>query len=202
MRKAEAIWESTPKTASQRPTAPCATPRAMSGPGVAIALIALFGAIAVGCGSTPPPSPSPTPTPGEATRGDPGLPPRPNLPGTEVEDEPVLVPQLATIYFDYDIAEIRADARRTLRANAEAILARTDWPRIIVEGHTDDRGSDEYNLALGQRRSTAAMRYLADLGVPRDRFLIVSFGESSPAVSGPGEAAWQWNRRVEFRIPR
>jgi peptidoglycan-associated lipoprotein len=116
--------------------------------------------------------------------------------------EPERVRELGSIYFDYDSASIRGDARTTLKANAQAISGRSEWKSITLEGHTDERGSEEYNLALGERRANAAMQYLVDLGVPTGRMITVSFGEGSPAVQGNDESAWRWNRRVDFKSPR
>ena len=69
---------------------------------------------------------------------------------------------------------------------------------VVIEGNTDERGSEEYNLALGERRADTVKRYLVDLGVPSARLSTVSFGESRPAVQGHDESAWRYNRRVEF----
>jgi peptidoglycan-associated lipoprotein len=81
-------------------------------------------------------------------------------------------------------------------------MSHSEWKTITLEGHTDERGSEEYNLALGERRANAAMQYLVDLGVPTGRMITVSFGEGSPAVQGHDESAWRWNRRVEFKVSR
>ena len=110
----------------------------------------------------------------------------------------VIEPSLQTIYFGYDRAEIREDAKPLLRANAQEIQANPAWGRITIEGHCDERGSEEYNLALGERRANAVKRYLVDLGVPSSRLDTVSFGESKPAVMGHDESAWRWNRRADF----
>ena len=69
---------------------------------------------------------------------------------------------------------------------------------ITIQGNTDERGSEEYNLALGERRATAVTRYLVDLGVPGSRLRTVSFGEAKPAVPGHDESAWRYNRRSDF----
>ena len=116
--------------------------------------------------------------------------------------DPERVRELGSIYFDFDSASIRDDARTTLKANGQAITSHSEWKTITLEGHTDERGSDEYNLALGERRANAAMQYLIDLGVPRGRMITVSFGEGSPAVQGNDESAWRWNRRVDFKVSR
>jgi peptidoglycan-associated lipoprotein len=80
------------------------------------------------------------------------------------------------------------------------------WPRaksgggtVTIEGHCDERGSEEYNLALGDRRASGVKQYLVDLGVPASRLRTVSFGEAKPAVVGHDESAWRYNRRSEFK---
>lgn len=103
------------------------------------------------------------------------------------------------IFFDLDKSDLTADARRTL--DAKLPLLRTNANvRIRIAGHTDERGSDAYNIALGQRRAAAAKRYLVDNGVAADRIDVVSFGEDRPAAMGSDETAWSQNRRDEFEI--
>ena len=110
--------------------------------------------------------------------------------------------ELQSVYFDYDMALVRDDQKPTLQANATAISNRSEWRRVTIEGHCDERGSEEYNLALGERRADAVRRYMVDLGVPSARMSTVSFGESNPAVQGHDEAAWRYNRRTEFALSR
>jgi len=107
---------------------------------------------------------------------------------------------LQPVYFDYDRFELRADAQRTLREDAQKIQANPDWGMITIEGHADERGSEEYNLALGERRAAKVERYLRDLGVPAARLRSVSFGENRPAVQGHNEPAWRYNRRSEIHV--
>ncbi len=109
------------------------------------------------------------------------------------------VAELEAIYFDFDRALVRDDQKPTLRTNAEAIRTGS-WRTIVIEGHTDERGSEEYNLALGERRANAARQYMIDSGVPAAKLDTVSFGEAKPAVQGHDESAWRWNRRAEFRV--
>ena len=103
------------------------------------------------------------------------------------------------IFFDFDRSDLREDARQTLQAKAEALRQSPDV-RIRIEGHADERGTVEYNLALGERRADAARAYLVDLGIDPDRMTVISYGEERPQVEGSNEAAWSQNRRDEFVI--
>jgi len=105
----------------------------------------------------------------------------------------------APVYFDYDSDELTGDARATLDSKLPIFRANAGL-RVRVAGNTDERGSDEYNLALGQRRAAAVKRYLTDQGIDGGRIDIVSFGEERPAVAGSNEEAWRMNRRAEFEI--
>lgn len=105
---------------------------------------------------------------------------------------------LRAIYFDYDQSEIRPDQRATLQANAQFMRENNDF-RVLVAGHCDERGTREYNMALGERRASATMQYLVSLGVPRNRIEIISYGEEQPAAMGSTESAWQLNRRAAFQ---
>ena len=108
------------------------------------------------------------------------------------------ISELETVYFDYDKSSIRDDSAGALRNNASVIKKNADWGQLTVEGNTDERGSEEYNLALGERRAMAVKRYLVDLGVPDTRLRTVSFGEAKPAVAGHDESAYKFNRRSDF----
>lgn len=104
---------------------------------------------------------------------------------------------LKTIYFDYDSSSLNARALATLRENAELIK---QVPNVIIQiaGHCDERGTQEYNLALGERRAQSVREHLRQLGVAGDRLITISFGEEAPEVMGSNEAAWAKNRRCEF----
>ena len=104
------------------------------------------------------------------------------------------------IYFGFDSWDLNEDARQALKTSARQIQAQPEWGVLEIEGHCDQRGSEEYNMALGDRRAAAVKRYLVDLGVPSSRFAEVTYGESRPAVRGEGEIAWRQNRRAEIRI--
>jgi peptidoglycan-associated lipoprotein len=105
----------------------------------------------------------------------------------------------APIYFEYDQDELTAEARATLDAKLPVLRANPET-RMRIAGHTDERGSDEYNLALGLRRAATAKRYLAMHGVAAERLETASFGEERPAVDGATETAWARNRRAEFDV--
>ncbi|MDH3445605.1 MAG: peptidoglycan-associated lipoprotein Pal [Deltaproteobacteria bacterium] len=106
---------------------------------------------------------------------------------------------LKDILFDFDSHNLRADARDTLRANAEW-LKRNTAARVEIEGHCDDRGTNEYNLALGAKRAQAAKDYLATLGVASDRLSTISYGEEIPVCKDANETCWSRNRRARFVV--
>lgn len=107
---------------------------------------------------------------------------------------------LETVYFDFDKSDLRQDARDALSKNAEALLKKVADAKVQVAGHCDERGSDEYNLALGDRRAKSVAKYLTTLGIKADRISTISYGKEKPAVQGSNEAAWSKNRRAEFVI--
>jgi peptidoglycan-associated lipoprotein len=106
---------------------------------------------------------------------------------------------LGTIYFDYDRALLRDDARAALDGNA-AWLKKFRTAKILVEGHCDERGTEEYNLALGEKRAKSAQDYLLSMGIASDRIKIISYGKSQPINPGHDESAWQMNRRAQFLV--
>ncbi len=108
-------------------------------------------------------------------------------------------PVLAPIYFETDQALLRRDARETLKRYADAIQRHPEWGVVTIEGHCDERGSEEYNVALGGRRAAAVMQYLTDLGIPTSRLETRTYGETRPAIVGHDEAAWRQNRRTELQ---
>jgi peptidoglycan-associated lipoprotein len=103
------------------------------------------------------------------------------------------------VYFDYDDSALRGDAARGLDEKLPILLAN---PSLVIRiaGHTDERGSAEYNLALGQRRAASSKRYLVERGVADRRISTISYGEERPVALGEGEAAWSQNRRAEFEV--
>jgi peptidoglycan-associated lipoprotein len=106
---------------------------------------------------------------------------------------------LADIHFDLDRSDLRDVDRQILSQNAE-VLKKYDFLRITIEGHCDERGSVEYNLALGERRSRVALDYLVSLGVAADRLKTVSYGKEVPLCSESNEDCWSRNRRDHFAV--
>ena len=106
--------------------------------------------------------------------------------------------EIPAVYFDFDRSDIKPQYESILRTGAMAL--KDSGASVTIEGHTDERGSDEYNIALGERRAAAVRNYLYNLGVPMEQMTIISYGESRPAANGSGEAVWRLNRRAEFRV--
>lgn len=109
--------------------------------------------------------------------------------------------QLFTVYFDFDNYSIRDNDAENLAKNARW-LGLNQSVKVIVEGHADERGDEEYNLALGDKRAHSVKRYLNDLGISFARLDVISYGEEKPAASGHDEDAWSKNRRAEFIIQK
>ena len=105
----------------------------------------------------------------------------------------------ATVHFDYDQSDLRPEDKATLDAKIPILQANTGV-MIRISGHTDERGSDEYNLALGQRRAAAAKAYLVQHGIADARIETISYGEERPVAQGSDEGAYSQNRRAEFEI--
>ena len=108
-------------------------------------------------------------------------------------------PELRIVYFDYDRYTIRSDGRDALKSNS-GWLKRNPTVSVQIEGHCDERGTPEYNLALGERRASAVRDYLARLGIPVSRLSTVSYGEERASDPGHDESAWTRNRRAVFIV--
>lgn len=140
-------------------------------------------------GSVPPRTTPPAATP----PGAPAAPGRPSAAATAATP-------LQDIFFDFDRSAVRDDQRPALDANVVWLKGNPSvW--ITVEGHADERGTNEYNLALGERRAKATKDYLVVAGIDPNRVAIVSYGEERPFVLGHDESAWKWNRRSHFVVP-
>ena len=174
----------------------------------------MLGLAASACGKkqaalTPPPPEMPTTAVAPpAPPAPPGAPNAAATPRTLSEDELFAQKTLAQlnnerplgdVYFDLDNAAIKDEGKAALSTNA-TYLKRWPTTRINIEGHCDERGTAEYNLALGERRANAVKAHLVELGVPGDRIVIVSKGKEAPFCTEKNEACWQQNRRGHFII--
>lgn len=150
---------------------------------------------------TPPPPPAVTPTeavtPVAETAPAPPPPPVPILPPPPQEF--AAIEALKDVHFDFDKYEIRPADAEILDANAAWMKANPDY-LVLVEGHCDERGTNEYNLALGERRAKATLNYLLARGLAADRFTLVSYGKERPLCSEPNEACRAQNRRAHFLV--
>lgn len=108
---------------------------------------------------------------------------------------------LTRVHFDFDQFTLSPEARRILAENAKYLNANAAV-QVVIEGHCDERGSDEYNLALGESRALAAKNYLVSLGISASRLSVISYGEEKPLVAASNESAWAQNRRAEFKAVR
>jgi len=140
-------------------------------------------------------------------RVEPPAPPTPVAPTpapkpVEPTERPTTQPEplekvLQTVYFDYDSAVLRDDTRRILDKNLEWLKA-NPAVRVQIEGHCDERGTEEYNLSLGQRRADSVKQYLIKNGIDAGRLFTISYGKQRPVDPGHTEAAWAKNRRAQF----
>ena len=180
----------------------------------AVALM-LVAAMAAGCGRKKPVTPMPAPPPmsGPAVTEPPPAPPEPVEDLTPVTQPPIgedaiggrslddlnRDSPLKPAFFDLDSFELDADGQATVQANAELLKKYQSWT-ITIEGHCDERGTAEYNLALGERRAVAVRTYLVSLGISPDRLRTVSYGKEFPFDPAHTEGAWSKNRRAHFVI--
>jgi len=183
---------------------------------VAPALLLAVAAI-VACGKKPETAPAPEPAPvnqdsidaararadsiaaAEAARRDSIAKAQAEAERLRAEHQAALAALTAPIYFEYDSDALSDQASAALDAKLGVLNANPDT-RIRIAGNTDERGSDEYNLALGQRRAAQAKRYLTQRGIADARIDIISYGEERPAADGHDESAWSQNRRDEFEL--
>jgi peptidoglycan-associated lipoprotein len=183
--------------------------------GLVLILIAVV--VTTACGGKKPPVARPTqPPPASAAGGAAGRTPAP----PEPVNEPTIVPAepvrddaissaslddlnrnspLKPVFFEYDSSDLSADGQKVLDANAALLKQYGGWT-VTIEGHTDERGTAEYNLALGERRAVTARAYLVSLGVSAERLRTVSYGKEFPFDPGLDESAFAKNRRAHFVI--
>lgn len=183
-----------------------------------LSLMLLAVAVAA-CGKKTPPIARAVPPPPAVGSGSPAAATRPPAPPEAVPDPVVVPPEpvredsiasaslddlnrnspIKPVFFEYDSSDITPEGKGILDGNAVALKKYSSWT-ITIEGHSDERGTAEYNLALGERRAVAARAYLVSLGIPAERLRTVSYGKEFPFEPGHDEAAWSKNRRAHFVI--
>ena len=176
---------------------------------LAVMVLVLVSACGKKPAAVPRISPPPPPSPADATK--PPAPPTPVAEPRPVPPEPVAEDPIASrdigdinknspfqpVFFALDSSDVGGPAQQALNANAEIMKKYPSWV-VTVEGHADERGTAEYNLALGERRALSARTYLVSLGISADRLRTVSYGKEFPFDPGHDEAAWAKNRRAQF----
>jgi len=178
---------------------------------IVLAALAATVLLTAGCSSTAPVEPPPTvvetPPPVEVPE-EPAPAPMADVeetpPPESIQDMQTRLEReglIGDVFYDFDKYDLRADAKERLAKNAEFMNGPEGRDlTFTIEGHCDERGTNEYNLALGQNRTTAALDYLASLGVEARRFKTISYGEERPFCTESNEACWQRNRRARFVI--
>ena len=178
-----------------------------------VVFVVLVLALAGACAKKKPPVARPTPPPPGSTATRPPEPPTPVAEPQPVPPEPVVEDALSSkdideinknspfqpVFFPFDSSEVDAAGQQALNSNAEILKKYPAWV-VTVEGHADERGTAEYNLALGERRALAARTYLLSLGIPAERLRTVSYGKEFPFDPGHDESAWAKNRRAHFVV--
>ena len=183
-----------------------------------LVLVLLMTVVVAACNKSKPPVARPMPPPPivDPNAGNP--PPRPEPPQPVAEPSIVMPPMpaddgvssksiddlnrdspLRPLFFELDSSDVSADGQQVLQANA-AVLKKYPAMQITIEGHCDERGTAEYNLALGERRALAAKNYLVSLGIAADKVKTVSYGKEFPFDAGHDDNAWKNNRRAHFVI--
>jgi peptidoglycan-associated lipoprotein len=180
----------------------------------AVASAAILAVSISACAKKAPPVAKPTsPPPGSTGATRPPTPPTPVAEPQPVPVEPSATDKLnerdlddinknspfQPVFFGYDQSEITSEGQQVLNGNAEVMKKYATWV-ITIEGHADERGTAEYNLALGERRALAARNYLVSLGIPADRLRTVSYGKEFPFDPGHSEEAYSKNRRAHFVV--
>jgi peptidoglycan-associated lipoprotein len=174
-----------------------------------VVVVAVLSLVVAGCAKQPvtlgASAPAPSAPVASAVPSTPPVPPTPAAPAAPRSDVPsrpapkefVAVADLADIRFDFDKFGIRPDAARVLDRSVTWLKSNPKYA-VLVEGHCDERGTDEYNVALGERRAKATMTYLVSHGIDTRRFSLISYGEDRPDCREHNEACWAKNRRAHF----
>jgi peptidoglycan-associated lipoprotein len=181
-----------------------------------VVLVILLTVVVAACkGKAKPPVARPMPPPMTTGESVPPAPPGPPQPVAEPVPVPPMPAEdtigarslddlnrdspLKPLFFELDSADVSSAGQQVLQANAAVLKKYPTW-QITIEGHCDERGTAEYNLALGERRALAAKNYLVSLGIPADKVKTVSYGKEFPFDAGHDDSAWSKNRRAHFVI--
>lgn len=162
-------------------------------------LIVSLAFFAAGCKKKPiepTPAPTATTTPSGPTETEPST-PKTTSEGPQVMEIEDITRMLQPVFYDFNKSDVREDQVAALQNNAR-VLKENATVSVLIEGHCDERGTEEYNLALGERRANASKDYLVSLGIAENRMSIISYGESRPFAMGHDEDSWQQNRRAHF----
>jgi peptidoglycan-associated lipoprotein len=179
-------------------------------------LVVLITFTIAACKKDPPPVARPMPPPVTTNTGGttpPPAPPKPVMEPVPVPPEPMPEDAIGSkslddlnrdsplqpLFFLLDSADVSAEGQQVLQANAAVLKKYPTW-QVTIEGHCDERGTAEYNLALGERRALSAKNYLVSLGIPADKIRVVSYGKEFPFDPGHDDGAWSKNRRAHFVI--
>ena len=179
----------------------------------ALAVLVVLAVTAGACKKKQPPVARPMPPPPPSDNARPPAPPEPSPEPAPVPAEPVTDDAIGSkslddlnrnsplkaVFFALDSNEVDASGQQVLQANADVLKKYSSW-QVTIEGHCDERGTAEYNLALGERRAVSARTYLVSLGIPADRIKTVSYGKEFPFDPGHDESAWSKNRRAHFVV--
>jgi len=179
----------------------------------ALAVLVVLAFTAGACHKKQPPVARPLPPPPPSDNARPPAPPEPSPEAAPVPSEPVTNDDIGSkslddlnrnsplkaVFFALDSNEVDSAGQQVLQADAEVLKKYPSW-QVTVEGHCDERGTAEYNLALGERRAVSARTYLVSLGITADRIKTVSYGKEFPFDPGHDEAAWSKNRRAHFVV--
>ena len=162
-------------------------------------ILLLLGLPLIGCAKKPPVTAEPPPTTSNQTPPTPPTTPPPTPSDNAPVPSSVESADFSPVLFDLDAYTIRADGRTALDKNAK-ILRDHSTVNVTVEGHCDERGTAEYNQALGEKRAMAARDYLVAAGIPASRLDVISYGKERPFATGHDEGSWQQNRRANFVV--
>jgi len=144
-------------------------------------------------------APAPEPAPVVEYQPEPEPAPEPEAPSQPEMVASFNISDLVDVFYDFDKSALSSDSRDTLATNAKVLKVAGDV-KIVIEGHCDERGTNEYNLGLGERRANAAKDYLVSLGISASRIKTISYGEEKPFATGHSEGSWKQNRRAHFGL--